>query len=121
MKDNKINNPKVIVDENGVHDEDESVRHKIILISIVVLIFVFSIGLIAWVVMKENYYRKEEVQVLRYPKKSTDLFMAQNENQRYLMRIKSEIENIEADIEEFNEVLNDTEADEYGKLLVNQD
>lgn len=109
---------KVIVDGNGVHQVDDSTKNKIILISIVVMIFIFSIGLIAWVVIKENYYREEEVRVQRFSSQVEEEFVAQNEKQKTLLLVKDEIDTIESDIEAFYSLLNDKNADEFGELLI---
>ncbi len=112
-----LSDTKIVVDGNGVHVVEDSTKNKILLISIVVIIFVVSIGLIAWVVIKENYYREEEIQVKRFPGQAEE-FVAQNDKQETLLLVKDEIDTIESDIEEFYSLLNDKDANEYGVLLI---
>jgi len=93
-------------------------KNKILLISLLVIIFIVSIGVIAWVVTSENHFREDELKVLRNPQKVEKEYVAKNENQETLLSIKEELESMESDISEFYSIMNDDVVDTYGKLMI---
>ena len=93
-------------------------KNKILLISLLVIIFIVSIGVIAWVVTSENHFREDELKVLRNPQKVEKEYVAKNENQETLLSFKEELVSMESDIWEFYSIMNDNVVDTYGELMI---
>jgi len=117
MEDKTKSAKPAIINLSDNNQLDHDTKTKVSLISLLVVIFILSLGLIAWVLIKEQSVIKEDVIVKELPIRPEEVYIAKNPEQEELLEVKDEFDDIESDIDELYGLLNDVNADKYGEAL----